>query len=378
MPNRLSRSKHRLSSSGKNVLLWLLSCIAAVAVMHAQSSAETAGNKITSSTAEEKFENSPWLIAPIFQSSPKLGTSAGALAGYLHYFDEKSRPSIFALQGQYSSTNSIIGGAFGKASFDEDRQRLVGGLLYGYVKNDYDDYLGTGVPLKSNVDLRAFFTRYQYRFHGNWFGGVQGVYQNVAIGGETAADDVVIDALGLRPYKTGGLGLVVTYDSRDDENMPTRGWMVNLNNIAYREAFGGEEDFDTIRLESRYYLPHGDGNVLAFRQMNQFTRDAPTQARANVQLRGYKVGQYNGVYMSSIEVEERWRLAKKWTATLFVGVAGVYGDGQVITDSANIYPAGGGGVQYVLKPKQGIVLNLEYAQGEAGNSGVYLKMGYAY
>jgi hypothetical protein len=38
----------------------------------------------------------------------------------------------------------------------------------------------------------------------------------------------------------------------------------------------------------------------------------------------------------------------------------------------------GAGVQYILKPKEGIVMNLEYAQGKDGNYGIYLKMGYAY
>ena len=37
-----------------------------------------------------------------------------------------------------------------------------------------------------------------------------------------------------------------------------------------------------------------------------------------------------------------------------------------------------GVVQYVLKPKEGIVLNFEYAAGKDSNYGFYLKMGYAY
>jgi hypothetical protein len=53
----------------------------------------------------------------VFQSNPKLGTSVGALAGYLHYFDEKSRPSIFALMGQYTSTESIIAWSAGQSLF---------------------------------------------------------------------------------------------------------------------------------------------------------------------------------------------------------------------------------------------------------------------
>lgn len=323
-------------------------------------------------------ERSPWLLAPVLSSNPKLGTSLGVLGGYIHYFDEKSRPSIFAVTGQYSSTDSIVGGSFAKTSFDEDRQRLIAGLVYGYVKNDYSDYLGTGVPLKSNGDLHSFITRYLYRVKGDWFIGVQGLYQNFMVGGETAFDEQVLNILGVKPYKSGGGGLVVYRDSRDNENMPTRGWVLSLNNMAYRESLGSDNDFDVYRVDFRYYIEHGNGNVFAVRQLNHLTNDAPTVARAPVQLRGYKIGQYNADYMSSIEGEERLRLGEKWTATLFAGVACLYGGGLSCSENANLYPAGGAGVQYILKPKEGIVLNLEYALGQDGSYGVYLKMGYGY
>jgi outer membrane protein assembly factor BamA len=336
------------------------------------------GEPAAAEDAVAKFEKSPWLLAPVFQSNPKLGTSLGAMAGYIHYFDEKSRPSIFAVMGQYTSTDSTIAGAFGKTSFDEDHQRLLAGLMYGYVKNDYADYLGTGVPLQSNGEMKSFITRYLYRVQGNWFIGAQGVYQNMAVTGETQFDDQFLNLVGVRPYKSGGAGLVAQYDSRDNENSPHQGWLLNVNNIAYRESLGGNDNFDVIRAEARYYLSHGNGNVLAFRNLNHFTGDAPTQVKAPVQLRGYKVGQYNGDYMSHIEVEERYRLADKFSATLFAGIACVYGGGRSCSDRQNQFPAAGAGVQYILKPKEGIVMNLEYATGKDGNYGVYLKMGYAY
>jgi outer membrane protein assembly factor BamA len=325
-----------------------------------------------------KLEKSPWLLAPVFQSNPKLGTSLGAMAGYLHYFDEKSRPSIFAVMAQHSNTDSTIGGALARVSFDEDRQRILAGLMYGYVKNDYSDYLGTGVPLQSNGELKSFLARYTYRIKGDWFIGVQGIYQNMAVTGETQFDNDFLNLVGVRPYDSGGLGLVAQYDSRDSENLPTKGWLLNLNNMAYREALGGNDNFDVVRAEARYYWEHGQGNVLAVRQLNHFTSDAPTQVKAAVQLRGYKVGQYNGDYMSSIEFEERLRLGEKFTATVFAGVACTYGAGKNCSDSENLFPAAGAGVQYILKPKEGIVLNLEYAQGKNDNWGVYLKIGYAY
>jgi hypothetical protein len=149
--------------------------------------------------------------------------------------------------------------------------------------------------------------------------------------------------------------------------------------MAYRESLGGESDFDVYRLDIRYFIEQDHGNVFAIRQLNHFTNNAPTQVRAPVQLRGYKIGQYNADYMSSIEGEERFRLGESWTATIFAGVACLYGDGGgSCTENANLYPAGGAGIQYVLKPKEGIVLNLEYALGKDDNYGVYLKMGYGF
>ena len=327
--------------------------------------------------------DSPWLIAPVLSSSPKLGTTGGVLAGYLHYFDEKSRPSIFGVTGQYTTTDSIVAGAFAKTSFDEDRQRVLAGLAYGSIKNDYDDYLGTGIPLKNQADIKAAVGRYTYRVKGDWFVGGQGIYQDFAIGGASPFDDQVLDILGIEPYKSAGLGLVVQNDTRDDDNMPSRGRFFNFNNFVFSESLGGEDNYDVYRVELRYFFSHGQRNVFALRQLNHLTNDAPNAVRAPVQLRGYKVGQYTAEYMSSIEGEERFRLGERWTATLFGGVACLYGDGSSgggdnCSDTDNLYPAAGAGVQFLLKPKEGIVLNLEYAQGEGDNYGVYLKMGYGF
>ena len=140
----------------------------------------------------------------------------------------------------------------------------------------------------------------------------------------------------------------------------------------------GEENFDVYRLDLKGYWEHGDGGVLAARQNNQWTADAPPAAYAPITLRGYKFGQYLGKYMSSIEVEERLRVAQRWTATAFAGVACLYGGDLKCDEEANLYPAVGVGVQYILKPEAGIVVNLEYAQGKAGNYAVLLKLRYGF
>lgn len=326
--------------------------------------------------AEER--ESPWLVIPVLSVDPKLGTSLGAMAGYLHRFDEKSRLSMIAASVQWTSTGSTIAGLFGSASWAEYRHRLVVGTAGGRIKNDYADYLGTGIPLQSDSELGMIIARYLRRVSGDWFGGVQYLNSNFAITGQSAFDQQFLDILGMHGFTAGGLGLVAYHDSRDVETMPTRGWVLNVNNMAFRPALGGSEDFDIYRTDYKGFWSHGAGHVFAVRQQNQWTVDAPPPALASIQLRGYKQGQYLGKYMASIEAEERLRWGERWTSTFFAGLACLYGAEMDCTDRENAFPNIGAGLQYVIKRKEGIVANLEYAAGKAGNYGLYLKMGYSF
>jgi hypothetical protein len=351
--------------------------LAPVAPARADGGPASGSSALTENKKSEK-EESPWLLVPTLSSNPKLGTSVGGMGGYMYYFDPESRVSIFGLSAQYTSTNSIIGALFAKMSFAADHQRLNLFAAGGNIKNDYDDFLGTGMPLKSEDHLRALALRYQYRIWGDWFLGVQAVDTNYQILGQSELDNEVLQTLGLTGFSGGGIGLVASLDSRDSEFSPHRGWLVNLNNIAYRDWIAGSNNYDAYRADVRYYWGHGDGNVLAVRLNNQWTVDAPRSAYAPITLRGYKFGEYLGEYMSSVEAEERLRLAARWTATVFVGVACLYGGSLACTDSENLYPDAGAGVQYVIKEKEGMVMNLEYAKGKGDNEGVYLKFGYGF
>lgn len=356
---------------------WLgaaLCCCSATGLAQTEPQGEPAVGKV----AAEQEQESPWLVAPAFSLNPKLGASFGAIGAYVHYFDKKSRPSMFGVSGQYTTTESAIAGLFSRASWDEDHQRAIALLAGGKIRNDYDDYLGTGVPLKTNDELRALVGRYLYRVTGDWFVGAQGTYTNYQLLGQSAFDDQVLDILGLQGIKSGGLGLAIYHDSRDNEFSPQKGVLANLNNIAYRDWIAGPDNFDVYRADFRAFFAHGEGNVLAVRQFNQLTSNAPLSAFAPVQLRGYKMGQYLGEYMSSLEAEERYRWGERWTSTLFAGAALLYGGGQSSLDYNNVFPSVGAGVQYLLKKKEGIVVNLEAAFGKDDNYGVHIKLGYAF
>jgi hypothetical protein len=320
---------------------------------------------------------SPWLLVPVFSSSPKLGTSVGGLAAYLHTFDPDSRVSLFGVMYVYTSTHSQIASAFARTSFGADHHRIVAIVPFGNIKNDYDDYLGTGEPLRTDATMGALFARYLYRAKGNWFAGAQGNVANYQVGGATPEDDLILETLGVQGFSSASLGAVLMHDSRDNEDMPRKGWFLNVNNLAYRESLGGSASYDTYRADGRAFWSHGGGHVLAVRQFNWFTSDAPAAAQATVILRAYKLGQYLAPYMSSFEAEERLSFNRRWGATLFAGVAKLYGEGSTPL-ARTTYPTGGAGLHFVLKPEQRMLVNFEYAQGVEGNWGLYLKLGYSW
>jgi hypothetical protein len=321
---------------------------------------------------------SPWILLPTFSNSPKLGLSAGGLGAYIQKFDAQSQVSMFGVNAQYTSTDSATVGAFARASFGADHQRIFLLAVGGAIKNNYDDFLGTGVPLRSDDHLRAFVGRYLYRVKDDWFIGLQALATNYQIVGQTALDDDVLAFLGLTGFEAGGVGVSLYHDSRDVQDAPKHGWVLNLNNVAYRRGIEGSDNFDVYRADYRHFWSHGDGHVFALRQSNQWTVNAPPSAYAPVVLRGYTMGEYLGKSMSSIELEERHRIAERWTATLFGGVACLYGASRNCPESANLFPSVGVGVQYLLKPAQGIVANLEFAAGKDGNQALLFKMGYAW
>jgi len=362
------------------VLTWLLPGVPLAAAQERDVTASASPAVALEQAADQKpkTRSSPWLLAPLVSSSPKLGTAFGGMAAYLHTFDLGSEVSMFGVNQQYTSTDSSIAGAFARTSFHADHHRIIGLAVFGYIRNDYEDYLGSGQPLKTNDDLKAGLARYLYRVTGNWFIGAQGNAANYQVLGDSAQDDLVLETLGVRALTSAAIGGVGMYDSRDNPDMPKGGWYLNVNNLAYREALGGSATYDAYRVDWRGFWSHGRGHVLGFRQYNWFTHDAPAAALATVVLRGYKFGEYLAPYMSSFEAEERVSFGPRWGATLFAGAAGLYGRSDAASTGRDFYPVWGGGLHFVVKPAQRMLINLEYADGVEGNRGVYLKFGYGW
>ena len=250
----------------------------------------------------------------------------------------------------------------------------------GYIKNDYDDYLGTGQPLKTNDDLQGLAGRYLYRVKG------QLVHRRARAAPRTTRCSAnprrttsCSRRWASRGFKSAALGAVVMHDSRDNEDMPTRGWYLNLNNLAYREALGG----DVILRR----LPRGPARLLAARRRPRAGVPAVQLAddrralgragdRAAARLQARRVPGAVHVVVRSRRAPVLQRPMGRHALRRRRGP--VRRERHASRPAATSIRPCGAGIHFVIKPVQRMLVNFEYAQGVEGNHGVFLKFGYGW
>lgn len=315
-----------------------------------------------------------WTALPIGGWNPKLGTAFGAEVVHIHD-DPQPRGSIFGAGFQFTSESTGIGHFFARTSFSGGKHLVTFIGAFGHVGNDYDNYLDTGQPLHTDAGAFAFAGRYMRRSIWNSYVGFTINFRNYQLFEETALDDLELDVLGVTEYKASGLGIVLMHDTRDNEDMTTKGWYAQAKVDLYR-LYG--QDYDEWWFDTRKFWSHKGGHVFGVRGYTRVTAGASAKAESSIILRGYKIGQYIARHMVAGEAEERLRLHPRWGATLFAGVGYVFGAGENGKPDDTKYPSYGAGVHYLLRANEKMLVNLEYAHGNKDNQAIYLRLGYAW
>ncbi|QFU75802.1 hypothetical protein EY643_09115 [Halioglobus maricola] len=326
--------------------------------------------------APDQAEESPWLLTPTVSADPKLGTTIGGVVGYITAFDEGSSPSLVTGFATYSDTDSYMAGIYGDTYFGADEHKLMFGFIKGKVRNDYDDFLGTGRPAKTEDNIESLFARYMNRFGASdWYLGGQVIMSDYVVGAD-GFFDLILEQAGLTGFQSNGLGLAAEYDDRDHLRNPTSGQHLVAHNVAYRESLGGEESFDALQLNYSHYMKWGEKeHVLATNARGRWTHDAPNSGYSSLNMRGYTRGNYLGEHYTHLNLDARFNIKGRWGASLFGGVGCLYSKFSSCDESDNLFPMAGAGIIFDLKPEAGIVLRLEYAKGKSDNEAYYLSLG---
>ena len=390
----------------------VLAAMAMACLLVPVASGETAEQHAAPDPDEPAQRASPWLLTPLLSVDPKLGTNLGGLAAYLHRFDESSPVSMAGLAATYSNTDSLVGALFGDLYWGKDHHRLVTGLVYGDINNEYDDFLGTGRPVETVDQLQSIFLRYQYRIWHNWFLGAQFVRTNYAID-FPPAQTLLDQQIGYMGFDSTGLGLVLAWDTRNDVRNPDRGSYFLLDTVHYQGGEGGsgtpdqdgildnllqddsvlnrDGEFDVLRAAYTLYSPLGQWfkgvgipeTVLAVRASGRWTKDAPVSGFSSVLVPGYTRGNYLGENYVDLQFDLRVPISKRWGWVLFGGVGCLHGNALAGEEASsgcgsNTFPGLGTGISWLIKPESGVVVRAEVAKGTGDNSPVYLRFGHPF
>ena len=153
--------------------------------------------------------------------------------------------------GSYSDTDSFVGGLFGDIYLDADTHRIKTGYINGKIRNEYEDFLGTGQTFKTEDTMESFFFRYLHRIKGDWYLGGQLIISDYVIGADGIYDKI-LEQIGLTGFQSNGVGLVAELDSRDEPRDPHDGNHFVAHNVAYRESLGGEQSFAALQACVKY------------------------------------------------------------------------------------------------------------------------------
>ena len=124
------------------------------------------------------------------------------------------------------------------------------------------------------------------------------------------------------------IGYIISNDTRDHVQYPTRGMFLNFKNQFYRSWVGSDYEFERYIVTYNQFFKlskKDDKQVLAMRaNMNIATGDVPFEGQTVVggdDIRGYSQGKYRDNQVYTLQAEYRWNFYKRWGMVAFAGVA---------------------------------------------------------
>ena len=172
----------------------------------------------------------------------------------------------------------------------------------------------------------------------------------------------------------------VAWDTRDNLFAPGRGSLAQITAAYSDAALGGDYRFGRYTLDARRYLALRRGVLAGQAYVEATSGDAPfdqlSLVGSNTVMRGYTRGRYRDRELAAAQVEYRMPVIGRF------GVAAFAGGGTVASKlsdlaSSKFLPSVGGGVRYLLLPKQRTTVRVDYGVGK-GSSGLYIAFNEAF
>lgn len=326
---------------------------------------------------ESSEDMGTWLLAPKLSNGPKFGLLLGASINHVIRLDNGSPPTISGFTGSYSNTRSFAFAAYHRSYWDIDTKRVSAFIAGLRTINEYEDFLSQGKASVEN-DYKIFYSRYQSRVTSiPFFVGGSYTYADINPHAMDPNSVLVLQQNNINQNISAGIGLNLTYDSRNIHLSPTAGIYIESSVSLYDRKLGGDSDYWSFYLNHAQYIHLFSGWVLAYNLSLLSTPDAPASSQATLRdFRGYTTGEFVAENAVIAQTEVRIPIGELWKATAFGGIGTLLDYGAV--DAYKDYPMYGIGFHYTLDQKSGAIVRFDFADGYGSNQAFYLHFGQAF
>jgi len=161
--------------------------------------------------------------------------------------------------------------------------------------------------------------------------------------------------------RTSGLGVELSYDTRDQPFAPRTGVFGSVSYTYQSEALGGDFDYGDFNSFGIGYVPLSDAFVLGLRvDLKAVGEEAPFYDLPAIEMRGIQRGRFVDDYAGHVEAELRWDVSRRWTLLAYGGLGRVAGSFSDLWDASDEF-AIGTGFRYLIAEDYGIPLGLDLA-----------------
>jgi hypothetical protein len=342
-----------------------------------------------SSTVAPQKKKPKFVGVPIPIYNDVVGIGLAVVGAMLYQADPGSKTSAVGLGGFYANSESwaVVGGVM--HNFKNDKYKAI--LGGGYANLNLDFY-GIGIDA-GNRNISVLLNqkgwggtaRFEAEVANNFYLGMSYRYISLTTSVKDSVEqlDRVVDpskvALGAQNF---GPGLIIDYDSRDNNLNPHSGMYINLDaSFPIQEYKISPKGFSYQKymLTANFYTPLAKNMVLASQVSAGLATDfAPFYDICNVNLRGYQGGKYRDDTLLSTQIEYRWRFYKRLGMVAFAGVAGVAPTFKDYTWN-DALPAGGVGLRWLAAKEYDVNIAVDYGWGKGpDNQVLYISIGEAF
>ena len=341
-----------------------------------------------------------FLPIPIIITDPAVDGGLGLAGLFFHETDEQKKkrlemlrnsedgsqflltPSVSAVAAATTGNDSWFAGGGHMGFFKQGSIRYMGGGGYGDVNLDFFGFGEVQMvnPLELNTKAAMVMQSLKFRIgDSSFFVGPVQRFVDARIMPKSLGDlsgDILppefqdrwqefVRNLLTQDVRTSGLGIVASFDSRDNFFSPRAGYRYEVEHLWFRDSFGSDIEYQLTSFSGLNYWNLTDKFRAALRIGGDYAATdslLPPFAMPGIELRGLPAMRYQGNVVAVAETELTWQVDARWALLAFAGVGRTANSVSELEDSPSRV-AKGVGFRYLIAKRYGFEMGMDVARG---------------